>query len=405
MGSVTRRAKEAKQPRGGYIPAKEFSVKTRDDGIELKQTENIHASLVGLAVDYLTRFMMGAPLEEAFEISLLGASIINKTGNARKLLKEIRCLDNRSITNACKLTGYDVCFRTGIGLYKPVQAIEPDENTIFNVRTMVNRSINFWEEYGPIVESGFTFEGGYTNIVSSGDGDYLTKDTLWDFKVSKYGPRSSHTLQLLMYYIMGCHTIKSGFKSLRYIGIFNPRLNSVYLLDITKINPEVIDEVSCVVIGYSDVDRKFNASNESKHETCNIKVGSDDWLLNDLVSRYDVSRTKITRDFFSYGLPYYRVGRVYHFSPDDVMQWEIAQKYIPYGKNQRITLPAYIECREFLKSEIRKAKKIGDKERVFVLKQDARNRNISLCNVSIKGVVTVVLMALTLIILLEMIEH
>ena len=49
----------------------------------------------------------------------------------------------------------------------------------------------------------FTFEGGYTNIVSSGDGDYLTEDTLWDFKVSKEEPKSKYTLQLLMYYIMG----------------------------------------------------------------------------------------------------------------------------------------------------------------------------------------------------------
>jgi hypothetical protein len=32
---------------------------------------------------------------------------------------------------------------------------------------------------------GFTFEGGYTDTVSKGDGDLTTADTLWDFKVSK----------------------------------------------------------------------------------------------------------------------------------------------------------------------------------------------------------------------------
>ena len=33
--------------------------------------------------------------------------------------------------------------------------------------------------------SGFTFDGAYTNVIGSGDGDYLTKDTLWELKVSK----------------------------------------------------------------------------------------------------------------------------------------------------------------------------------------------------------------------------
>ena len=46
--------------------------------------------------------------------------------------------------------------------------------------------MKFWEDYGPIVKDGFTFEpNGYTEIVNSGDGDYLTADTIWDFKVSK----------------------------------------------------------------------------------------------------------------------------------------------------------------------------------------------------------------------------
>ena len=48
---------------------------------------------------------------------------------------------------------------------------------------MVLRSLAFIENYGPIIKDGFTFEGGYTDIVSSGDGDYLTENTLWDFKV------------------------------------------------------------------------------------------------------------------------------------------------------------------------------------------------------------------------------
>ena len=92
---------------------------------------------------------------------------------------------------------------------KKASDINPDKKTIYNIKTLIERCINFWEDYGPIEVDGFTFEnGGYTDIVTSGDGDFLTYDTLWDFKVSKQEPKSDHTLQILMYYIMGKHTKK-----------------------------------------------------------------------------------------------------------------------------------------------------------------------------------------------------
>jgi len=91
--------------------------------------------------------------------------------------------------------------------------------------------------------------GGYTATVISGDGDFLTSDTLWDFKVSINKPTSKHTLQLLMYWIMGQHSGQECFKNISKIGIFNPRLNAVYLFDMSKIDPNIIkiieDEVIC----------------------------------------------------------------------------------------------------------------------------------------------------------------
>ena len=262
MYSVTKRISMVKQPYGGYLNKKQFDVTAIDDGEILNEVENIHASLIGLAVDYLTRFMMGTSAEEAFKISLQGAlcldlflnSASGKKGlalrNAKKLLKGIEGLDDESVINACKLVGYDVCFRAGIMGYKPVEEINPDSDTIGNIVIMVKRSLAFWKEYGSIIKDGFTFEGGYTDIVSLGDGDYLTKDTLWDFKVSKDEPKSKHTLQLLMYYIMGCHSIHPEFKEIEKLGIFNPRKNKVYIADISSISSEIIEKVSQEVIGY-----------------------------------------------------------------------------------------------------------------------------------------------------------
>lgn len=153
-------------------------------------------------------------------------------GNAKKLLKGIKGLDNESISNACKLVGYDVCFRAGVIGYKPVEEIKPDSDTIENIVIMVKRSLAFWKEYGPITKDGFNFEGGYTDIVSSGDGDYLTEDTLWDFKVSKEEPKSKYTLQLLMYYIMGCHSIHPEFQKIENSEYLIREKQSLYSRDI-----------------------------------------------------------------------------------------------------------------------------------------------------------------------------
>ncbi len=65
--------------------------------------------------------------------------------NATSLLADIKGLDKKSITNACKLVGYDVCFRAGVIGYKPVEEINPDKDTIENIVTMINRSLSFLE--------------------------------------------------------------------------------------------------------------------------------------------------------------------------------------------------------------------------------------------------------------------
>ena len=181
-----------KQPRGGYINPKTMEVIQCGEGIEaLHSEENIRANLIGLAVDYLTRFMSGTPLEEAFKISFMGALIIGEQKKAEELMNDVKGLDDASIINVMKLVGFDVCFRAGFMGYRPVDEIQPDAMTIDNVRVMVKRSLEFLDYYGPKVLDGFTFEGGYTEIVSSGDGDFTTSDTLWDFKVSKDKPKKS----------------------------------------------------------------------------------------------------------------------------------------------------------------------------------------------------------------------
>ena len=251
--SVTQRIKEVKQPRGGYINPKELTTISLGDGIEnLNQNETTHAGLVGMAVDYLTRFMLGSSVEAAFCISMFGAILIGEEKKAKRLMAGVKGLDKRSIINAVKLCGFDVCYRAGIMGYKPVDEIMPDDAAIENINTMVNRSLHFFNQYGPKELDGFTFEGGYTNIIESGDGDFMTKDTLWDFKVSKKPISKEQTLQLLLYWRMGLHSIHPEFKTIQYLGIYNPRKNTVSQIAVANIPISIIHEVEADVIGYLD---------------------------------------------------------------------------------------------------------------------------------------------------------
>lgn len=250
MVSVTQRINAIKQPRGGYLPPSNFDVSQLPYQEELAPAENIHASLVGLAVDYLTRMMTGTSVEEAFRISLLGASLIGEVEQAIGLAEAIVGLDSYSIICACQLVGYDVVFRAGKLGYKPVDKILPDMWTIENIRIMVERSLAFLDLYGPVVRDGFHFEGGYTQTIDSGDGDFLTADTLWDFKVSKNKPTIKHTLQLLIYYMMGVNSHDTIFKQLTHLGIYNPRRHEVYRIGIDRLDLAMLEDVSQEIIGY-----------------------------------------------------------------------------------------------------------------------------------------------------------
>ena len=163
MFSVTQQIKNIKQPKGGFIKPSDFvSTVLEDDEILL--AENLNPSIVGMAVDYLTRLMLGSPVEKAFEFSIQGYKnasryIPDAISTGEFYLKNIKDLGNRSIMATCLLVQFDVWYRN------PYEAMrygfnqkEPDLDTIENIRIMVNRSLRFFEKYGPVTSDGFTFQ-------------------------------------------------------------------------------------------------------------------------------------------------------------------------------------------------------------------------------------------------------
>lgn len=258
MSSVTQRVQAITQPRGGYVPPRAMDMQQLDDGNPTPldhKLENLHPSLVGTVVDYLTRMATGASSWDAFRVSLAGAYILGGTDleNATSWVEQVGAgglLDTDSIALACQLSAYDTVARAGVSAYDPHRQLIPDALTCEHIEIMVRRAITVFDQYGGVTLDGFTFPGGYTDLVDRGDGDFLTDDTLWDMKVSVSGPKPKDTLQLLMYYLMGKRTGEVEFDGLTHIGVLNPRVNTTHRIKVSDIPQDVIDEVSRDVIGY-----------------------------------------------------------------------------------------------------------------------------------------------------------
>lgn len=251
------------QPTGGYLRPSSFEKYIEDDRKRLN-VESIPSSITGIVVDWLTRFIMGIPKNEAFEVdrlrynfNMVSLDIVTCFGeddipDLDFLLSEIVGLDETSIRAACKIVAFDSWYR------KPVTSLKVDNplditaspGTVSNIAIMVFRCLNLWSKYGPILMHGFSFDGGYTDKVSSGVGDYLTDTTIWKFNAYRYKPLARHTLQLLIWYIMWKHSVNSEYMDIRRLGVINPRRNIAYIYYVDDISLELIELVEKDIIGY-----------------------------------------------------------------------------------------------------------------------------------------------------------
>lgn len=282
--SVTQRVRGVKgikcvpQPRGGYLKVKDMLVDTFDDGQDVTdiKSENRSPSSVGMTVDYLSRFMQSGDKIEAFSIPVLAGQLVQGqvllasvegTRDDMLLLEPYRVavdripgylddvtgLDDKSIAAAFKLTAYDSIVRSGLETFSDPEGLSPtNQVTIEHTRSMVERSEAFISKYGPAINGLDTFEGGYTDFVSTGDCDLVTDHGLWDFKCSIKPPTSKHTLQILMYWQLGVHSIHPEYLRVKEIGIWNPRLNTAWYQHTDDIPAEVIDDICRRVLVYTD---------------------------------------------------------------------------------------------------------------------------------------------------------
>lgn len=241
MVSLTNRINNIKQPKGGFLPLDSFNTRVFFDKFDsiIPVDYTPQPQLKGLMVDYLIRVHLGFNKRDAFKISLFGADLLDDTGLANIALSFINTQDVSdlvSLSSAYHLVKYDVAYRRGVQYYKPSVRSGMGVSDWREVSHMVIRALNFFEkESQNIIDVGVTFDGLYSDLVTSADVDYISQNTLWDLKTSKDEPNIKDTLQILGYYLMGLMSGDERFKKIDTIGIYNPRLNKSYTLPISEV--------------------------------------------------------------------------------------------------------------------------------------------------------------------------
>lgn len=223
------------QPEGGHILPKPFEVKSLGEGGDaLNPEENVSLDLVASAVGYMTGVMSGELTESVFRFPLFVARRIGGDAfavEAQHLIDDINGLDDGSIINALKLSGFGDRFLVDPENYQPLEEINPDEVTIQNVRTMVKRLLRFFDAY---------------------DVKSPVSDTLWYLNVSTLRPTEAQILRLLIAWRKRLRSPLTWWHGFKYLGIYNSRLNEVYRISVDAIPEDLINEIDRDVLGYSE---------------------------------------------------------------------------------------------------------------------------------------------------------
>ncbi|WP_436340302.1 hypothetical protein ACSF83_05280 [Lactobacillus johnsonii] len=251
-----------------------------DDKSDLQgDEESLKPTLMGTLIDYLTRIVIYKDLK-AFDF-------IKNTKNKKliqQLKKDFKDIDYTQLTQeniklVTRLCLFEHSFRGNEYIDPLKENIEINTLTCDHIKIMLNRANNFFNKFGHPVLTQYkcsitTSLKEKTYVEVYGDGDYLLQDALVDFKVSKNGPTQDYVRQLLIYYIglVGKDLKKKKVKreKIKYLIIFNPRLDMFYKLDLESISEASLGEVN-KNIGLELLEIKEDNEREEKKKKVNRK--------------------------------------------------------------------------------------------------------------------------------------
>lgn len=247
MASVTKRVKTVLQPEGGYLPVSRFAYKKHNNSGGVYNCESIGKDLVLSAVECLVNIYFSKNPEKNFSVlesALLDVPGAEKKEIIAKFYNGINCEKPTTAARyAVKLARFESYYRSGI----MPECTEPERLCLESIHKMAEECKEFFSF--SVKLCGFDFEGGYSSVINSGSGGYLTDDALWNITLSK--PSQYDTLLILVQYIMGLHSYRNRtFAKLKTLGIYNPLLCEQYTISISDISEELIKKISNDVICY-----------------------------------------------------------------------------------------------------------------------------------------------------------
>lgn len=274
MGSVSELIEKIEQPAFGILPISYFEKKElRQDSYILANKSSISAIHLGLIVDYCVKYILGVKLSDILHVEYEGYAehirvsairyfdSISEQARTQIYIEDERksiCLSDfvsrvenaetfdDFVTNMLYVIQYgdfirDIRYafnRVGETFNKKLNQDELRDILIFFMRTQS------WVKTLGEVTPMYKFKPyGYNNTVTSGEGDFCSKYTLWDLKVSNGEPTSKDTLQMLIYYIMAKHSGNKLYKDINSIGFYNPKLDATWLCKIDNISPSTIRKI------------------------------------------------------------------------------------------------------------------------------------------------------------------
>lgn len=249
MISVTNFIRTLPMPRNQYISLniikEEYHQYDDEDLVDYKSN---YSSLIGTAVDYLSRFIIsGGIIDRGFDISLIGATRVDERIKSNYLLRDILRegfdLTDKSIESAIKLCGYDTVVRAGKHTYVNIDTINPSDEDIKYARIMVQRTLAFLKRE-VVLDFGTDFSPKVTKTNVIGDLDFLTESGIWDIKAIKNNPTTLDRIQLLTYYVLATRTKSEKFDNLEVLGFYNPKQDISYRIKINDIQKESIEIIN-----------------------------------------------------------------------------------------------------------------------------------------------------------------
>lgn len=275
--SIKDRIKAIKQPLGGFLEPKYFIQDELHFDSYVFTDETIDSRIIDVAVNYLTKVkltkhMYMQSFDNIIYPSTINAKMMDIAENNLSDRNEMqihnldfllshesysRYQDLKSanaVIAAIKIAKY-CAFDSSPDLFGklPVWANIDDipNNTIANVETIVNRILHLFRINNPLIDFDIDLTNLSTGIIRYGKCEYVTRTAIWIIIDGTYRKLNQNlTLELLVTYLMGLHIYNNLFKSIKYLGIYNYRTDIMYRLEISKIDPDIIDEVATSIIGY-----------------------------------------------------------------------------------------------------------------------------------------------------------